>query len=54
MIAVFILFALACLTCFIYGYYRGTVEQRQATAKALARMAREAAREMAEEWPEAG
>ena len=54
MIGIFILAALIGLVCFVYGYYRGTVEQRQATAKALARMAREAAHEIAEEWPEAG
>ncbi len=47
MIGPFILFALACLVSVIYGYQWGCREQRQADARALARMAREGAREMA-------
>ena len=49
MIAVFILFALMALTSFAYGYILGTTDQREADARALAGLAREAAREIAEE-----
>jgi hypothetical protein len=52
MLGIFILVTLIALVSFIYGYVRGTYDQREATAKALARMAREAAQEM--KWPEAG
>lgn len=46
MTGIFILVALIGLTCFVYGYFRGTVDQREADARSLARLAREAAHEM--------
>ncbi len=48
MISIFILAALIGLVCFIYGYLRGCVDQRKADVRALARMAREGAREIRE------
>ena len=54
MIGIFILVTLIALVSFIYGYILGTADQREADTRALARLAREAAHEMAEEYPEAG